>query len=312
MKWSSMFAVLTAGGLAIACSSGSKGLSVRASAAGDTTTTGGDVLKLNNDTITVDRVRMVVRRVEIEGTPTSGACTPTTTTPPATPTTGTGTTTAPSSGSDDHGGMSGGTSGSGGSGDGGSGGGSDDGSGHDGEGDDDGECELEFGPFAVDLTGSALVQGIHQQFDIPVPAGTYREIKFKIDTINAEKAGSDAVLADMAAQHASIAIDGTIDGTPFHFTTPMEVESKHEGAITVDPSTGAGLTLDISPTTWFTAADGTTRLDPNSTTDQGAILANLRASLRLAHDDDMDGCDDDDAAGCEDHHGDGGGGSGHR
>jgi hypothetical protein len=306
MRWSSTYAVLAAGGLAIACSSGSKGLSVRASAAGDTTT--GDVLKLNNDTITVDRVRMVVRKVEIEGTPSSGACTPTATTSPTTPATCTGTATAPSSGPDDHGG----TGGSGGSG---PGGGSDDGSGHDGEaeGDDDGECELEFGPFAVDLSGAALVQGIHQQFDIPVPAGTYREIKFKIDTINAEKAGADAVLQELANLHASIAIDGTIDGKEFHFTTPMEVESKHEGAITVDPTTGAGLTLDISPTAWFTAADGTTRLDPNATTDQGAILANLRASLRLAHDDDMDGCDDDDAAGCEDHHGgDGSGGSGRR
>lgn len=284
MSWSRTFAILTAAGLAVGCSRSSKGLTVRANAAADQPAA--TSLTLNGGTIVVDRVRMVVRKVEVEGSPTDGCTTPTPPTTPTTPTTPAGGTTAPVTVQDDHGG----TSGDG------------DHQGGEAEGDHDGECELEFGPFAIDLSGAALASGIHKQFDVPVPAGTYEEIAFKIDTINAEKAGTDQVLKDLAALHASIAIDGTIDGTAFHFTTPIEVESKHEGAITVDPATGAGLTLDVDPTHWFTAADGTTRLDPNATTDQGAILANIRASLRLQHDDDGDGCDDDNAT-CGDHHG---------
>jgi hypothetical protein len=57
----------------------------------------------------------------------------------------------------------------------------------------DGSCALKFGPFPVDLSGDALANGIHWQFEVPVPAGTYHEIKFKLNTINAGQAGSDAV-----------------------------------------------------------------------------------------------------------------------
>jgi hypothetical protein len=129
---------------------------------------------------------------------------------------------------------------------------------HDGgmDGDDD-SCALKFGPFPVDLSGDALANGIHWQFEVPVPAGTYHEIKFKLNTINAGQAGSDAVLADMAARHASILIEGHLDAnTPFTFAVPFSVEQEREGAITVDQANGAAITLDIGPTHWFDDVSG--------------------------------------------------------
>jgi hypothetical protein len=188
----------------------------------------------------------------------------------------------------DHGGGSGGGDGSG-SGD----SGGDDGSGDDGGG----ECEIEAGPFLVDLSGDTLTGPVHWVATVDVPFGTYQEIKFKVNTISAAKAGTDAGLLAMVDAHASILVEGTrsttVNGTtttaPFSFSTPMEVAQKREGAIVV--AEGANVTLDVDPSGWFKAADGT-MLDPADATARGAIEANIRASIRVLQDDDEDGHDD--------------------
>jgi hypothetical protein len=159
--------------------------------------------------------------------------------------------------------------------------------------DDHGECEVEGGPFLVDLSGEALASGVHWVAELDVPAGTWHEVKFVINTINAEKAGGDAGLLEMVDAHASILVDGTRDGAPFTFSLPLEVQQKREGDIVVDPSTGANVTLDVDPSGWFKAADGS-RLDPEDPTARGAIIQNVKASIRVLHDDDGDGHDDDD------------------
>jgi hypothetical protein len=95
----------------------------------------------------------------------------------------------------------------------------------------------------------------------------------------------------MAAAHASILVDGTMDGVAFQFSTPMALTQKREGALVVDADTGANVTLDFDASTWFKTADGG-KLDPTDPTDQGAILANIRASIRVVSDDDHDGEED--------------------
>lgn len=252
-----------------ACSGSSKGgLSVSAKGAATAPPAAKSTLDGGNG-LTIDRVRLVVRKVEVEGE--NATCTPATT--PTAPATGMA---QGAAGAADHGG---------------------DGSG--GDGSDDGEeCEIEAGPFLVDLSGAALVGGIHFAFDVPVPAGTYEELKFKIDTLSAEKAAAAPVeaqragLAELAGLHASVAVDGTLDGTaPFHFTAALETTQKREGSIVVDAQ-GAALTLDVDPSHWFQAADGS-KLDPTDPGAVGAILANIRASVRVVHDEDHDGHDDE-------------------
>jgi len=278
-------------GLAAGCSSGtSKGLSVSATATSATATSassGSSAASLDaGNGLSIDRLRLVVRKFEIEGGD-DAAC-------PIGPTGPTGPT-GPSgpSGPTGPSGMSAaialhdGGSGSGGH-------GSDD-----GMDDHEGECEIEAGPFLVDLSGADLASGVHWVASVDVPAGTWREVKFQIDTISVQEAGSDAGLLAMADAHASIQVDGTKDGAPFTFSLPFEAIQKREGSIVVDPSAGANLTLDIDPTGWFKAADGS-RLDPADPSALGAILQNVKASIRVMHDDDGDGHDDEHHGGADD------------
>lgn len=261
--------VAAAVGLALACSgSGKASLSVSARAAA-TASTPANVSSLDlNNGIVIQRIRVLVRKVEIDGPGTVGKGTCSDEHESATGgTTGTtGTITAPET-----------------------------------EGDGDRcEDELEFGPFLVDLSGAALAGGVHFQFDVPVPAGTYEELEFKVGPITAAQAGADAGLKAMADLGASLVVDGTVDGKPFSFVTPARLELKREGAVVVSTSTGAAITFDVDATGWFGGA-GAARLDPTVAANADAILANIRASLRIVHDDDRDGCDDDHAdtgAGC--------------
>ena len=173
---------------------------------------------------------------------------------------------------------------------------------------DDGECDLAFGPFDVDLVGSALSSPISFAFDVPIPAGTFEEVAIDIGMVSSTAAGDNAVLQALAADHASIVVDGFIQvdastTKSFSFQTPMHVRQKREGKIVI--GVGSNVTLDFDPTGWFTGPGGE-RLDPNNPNDRGDILANIRASIRLVKDDDHDGKDDDEEHG----HGGGSGGDG--
>jgi hypothetical protein len=159
-------------------------------------------------------------------------------------------------------------------------------------GKDDGECEIESGPFLVDLAGDALAAGVHPVTGIDVPAGTYEELRFDVHVIDAARAGQDAGLAAMARAGASILVNGTVDGAPFEFGSAVSVSQKREGAIVVDPETGANVTLDLDPSGWFQATDGS-RLSPTDPAARSAIEARIRASMRVLCDDDEDGEDDD-------------------
>ncbi|HEX9185852.1 MAG TPA: hypothetical protein VGB87_02185 [Vicinamibacteria bacterium] len=270
--------------LAAACSGGSRtgGLSVsaRSSAPAGSATQTAKGLKLVNG-ITISRVRMAVRAISVEGTDPEGACSTAVRIP--TPTSMPMASRGGSSGSGGAGSDDGGARGSGGSGS-----GSDDGPG------EDDDCELAFGPFDVDLAGSALAGAVSFAFDAPIPAGTYHEIAIRLNTVPATLAAGNPVLEELAAAHASILVDGFVEEAPstiraFTFSTPMEVTQKREGTLVIGP--GANVTLDFDPSGWFDGPGG--RLDPAAPTNQGAILANIRASIRILKDDDHDGRDDD-------------------
>jgi len=161
----------------------------------------------------------------------------------------------------------------------------------------DDECELVFGPFPVVITGDALVSGIISwAFDVTVPPGTYDELEIQVNTIPAGKAGDDPVLLAMADAHASVIAAGRVDGAPFAFATPVAFEQEQEPFEV--PEEGANVTLQFDPSTWFVDCSGN-RLNPLDPHAKAEITQNIRASLRLIQDDDMDGCDDDeDVGGC--------------
>jgi len=258
--------------IVLGCSGGSKGhISLSATTGGtpsaDAGTAAAAGLDLGNGVV-LTRVRMIVRKVEVEG----DGCTAPTSMPPGTTAAGGMAAALPALAAA-----------------------------HEtppattatGDGDDD-RCEVEGGPFLMDL-GAADLSGPSSTLsfvaDLTVPDGTYRKVEFKVNTIPDTLATTSGLQA-MNALHASIAVDGTVDGTAFEFTTPMSVEQKVKGTFTVDATHPANLTLSVDPTGWF-GGTGSARLDPNDATARGEILENIRASIRLFHDDDHDGCDDD-------------------
>lgn len=278
MKTTSTFVAAALLALATACGSKSTsgaGLSVSARVSAASAASTGDGLALPNG-ITISRIRMAVQQIAVEDP--QSACT----------------TGGMIMAAEDGGSGSGGSGDSSGSGGGSSGSGSASGGGDDGTG---GGCsgESAFGPFDVDLAASALGGTVAFAFDAPIPAGTYGEITIRLNTVPATLARGHPVLEDLATAHASVLVDGFVEDAPstvhpFTFSTPMEITQKREGAIVIGP--GANVTLDFDPSHWFDGAGG--RLDPSDPTAQGAIVANIRASIRILEDRDHDGREDDD------------------
>lgn len=275
MTWkTSAVAVGLAAGLA-ACGGSSKGgnLSVSAKGAADAPAAAGAAALDAGNGIAIDAIRLVVRKLEVEGGDASCA--------PMMPADMGSSLATGGAIADDRGG---------------GGGGSDDGPGDD-SGDDE-ECEIEAGPFLVELTDTDLLSGTHPAFDATVPAGTYEEISLRIEPISAEKAArapveeQRAVLAELAARGVSLEVTGTEDGTPFTFSAALDARLKREGAITIDADSPANVTFMLGAAGWFMAADGS-KLDPADPAARSAILANVMASFRLVHDDDHDGADDE-------------------
>jgi hypothetical protein len=284
------WAILAVAFAAAGCKSSSGNLSVSASAVNPRATAdGGTVapdggastsLDLGNG-IVVDRVRIAVRKVKLEGSPAAADGG-----------------TAPDAGTDMDPGMAGLSAARTGRDDHGGGGGEGEG------GDDEAEPgEVSVGPFLVDLSGTQLASGISQVFDGQVPAGTYREIAIVIGPVSASDGSVPAGFTELAGQ--SVVVDGTLDGAAFSFAAAIVAKQKREGQVVVSADgTSKNVTLSIDPTGWFKAADGT-RLDPSAAANAAAIAANIKASVRVLDDDDHDGQDD------QGEHGDGQHGDGH-
>ncbi|HYV64731.1 MAG TPA: DUF4382 domain-containing protein [Myxococcales bacterium] len=152
--------------------------------------------------------------------------------------------------------------------------------------------EFETGPMVVDLSGAALNGTVQQVTVQDVPAGSYREIKFKVHPPSMSDSSDPAVMAMASAQAggASIIVEGQIDGQAYTFLSALDAQEKFEGAF--DFSSGAqNVTLNVDPSTWF-GGTGASRLDPRVSGNKSAIENNIQASMRLFEDDDHNGADD--------------------
>lgn len=170
--------------------------------------------------------------------------------------------------------------------------------------DDDDDCdEIRIGPYLLDLP---LGPGAARQFTIEVPAGSYREVKFKVH--KATREGDRAFIAQYPElADRSVRVVGTWNGTPFSFTSDVSAsqESEFNPPLEVADLAGTDLTLFVDLSTWF-MVNGSL-VDPGLANDQQPLSSmvknNIKASIRAFRDHDRDGCDDDDD---DDRHGDDG------
>ena len=171
---------------------------------------------------------------------------------------------------------------------------------HDDDGNDDDCDELRIGPYLLDLP---LGAGASRAFSIELPAGSYREVKFKV-----HKATNDSDAAFLAAHpefgQKSVRVVGTYNGVAFVFTSDATAsqETEFNPALVVDGTTATDLTLFVDLATWF-LVDGVL-VDPAQANDQQPLASqvknNIKASIRAFEDDDRDGEDDHDGHGSDD------------
>jgi hypothetical protein len=157
------------------------------------------------------------------------------------------------------------------------------------------ERELKAAPLLIDLLQPDFENGTSREVDLAdVPAGTYRELRFKIHkpALTDPGASVDNGLFWMASDAASVIVDGTIDGKPFTFKSGVDADETMEG--TFDLGDGDHhVTLNLDPTVWFGGSDAS-RLDPTIDANRPAIEGNIRGSFKAFKDDDHDGREDRD------------------
>jgi hypothetical protein len=167
----------------------------------------------------------------------------------------------------------------------------------------------ELGPVLVFLKGATLAGGIRVVFDGQVPQGDFRALKLAIGPVTAAQAGKDQTFADaptqggsavdpsqglaaMAAQDASIVVDGVIAGptgtTSFEFVSSLTAEIEQACDLSVSESKPNNLTLALDPTGWFGGA-GIARLNPSDPGSKAGIEANILSSIGAFEDDNKSG-----------------------
>ena len=171
----------------------------------------------------------------------------------------------------------------------------------DDDGDDDDCDELRIGPYLLDLP---LGAGASRAFSIDLPAGSYREVKFKVHKATRE---SDAtfIAAHPEFEQRSVRVVGTYNGVAFDFTSDATAsqETEFNPALVIDGTTATDLTLFVDLSSWF-LVDGVL-VDPALANSEQPLASqvknNIKASIRAFEDDDQDGEDDHDEDGGSNH-----------
>jgi hypothetical protein len=159
---------------------------------------------------------------------------------------------------------------------------------------DDDCAEIEVGPMLADLPlGSA---GASRTLSTVVPAGTYDKVQFEI---HKPESSDDAafIAANPGFDGVSIRAEGTYNGTPFGYTSALDVEMEFalNPPLVVAENGAADLTLLVDLGTWVRTLDGAL-VDPQSANkggpNEGLVNENVKRSLETFEDEDHDGSDD--------------------
>lgn len=156
------------------------------------------------------------------------------------------------------------------------------------------DCEeLELNPILVDLP---LDPGATQQFGVSVDTGSYDKLEFQIHKPDGDPEDMALLQAHPEFQGVSIMVTGTFNGTPFTYTTELDVEQEADlvPPLTVTDSTPAMLTMQVDISTWF--QNGGALVDPASANkgqpNEGVVKNNIEQSFHAFEDENHDGMDD--------------------
>jgi hypothetical protein len=156
------------------------------------------------------------------------------------------------------------------------------------------DCEeLEFGPVIVDVP---LGAGPARALSVEVAPGLYEKLEFEI---HKPESSDDAafIAANPDFDGVSVRVTGSYNGTPFTYTSDLDVEQEQEFAppLEVVDAQATELTLLVNIDNWF-RTEGGVLLDPASANDgqpnEGQVKSNIETSLNAFEDDDQDGEDD--------------------
>ena len=154
------------------------------------------------------------------------------------------------------------------------------------------ECEeLALDPILVDLP----IDGV-SQLDVGalVPAGTYRELEFKIDAVETgeHKAAAAFLAAHSDFRNVSVRVEGTFNGQPFVFTSSEDAKFELEFNPPIDVGgTTSNVSVLIDVMKWFKNASGDF-VNPADSANLSLINANIKSSFHAFEDDNHDGEDD--------------------
>lgn len=152
------------------------------------------------------------------------------------------------------------------------------------------------GPYLFDVP---LGGAVARELALPVPAGTYDGVDFRIHKPRTEP-GDDTFLSlhpDFSG--VSIRAHGTYNGTEFTFSTDDAARSREALVPAITVATGADIqvTLKVDLAAWFANAGATGFVDPASALAGGPnaflVRHNIRAAFHAFRDDNRDGHDDD-------------------
>ncbi len=152
--------------------------------------------------------------------------------------------------------------------------------------------EVEVGPVLVDLP---LTPGALKKFEVDIPPGSYGEVEFEIHKVSGgDPADAAFIQANPEFADLSMRVVGTFNGTPFVYTSDLNVDQELSlfPPVVVTDSAGASITIFVDVRTWFRDAGGAL-IDPATANKGGpnenAVKTNIEASFRAFEDADRDG-----------------------
>lgn len=159
---------------------------------------------------------------------------------------------------------------------------------------DDSCEELEIGPELFDLP---LGAGAQRAITVPIPAGSYDKIEFEI---HKPESSDDAGFLALHPEYdgVSIRMVGTYNGTPFTYTSDLNVEQEHDFVppLAVTDNSTAGVTMFVDLQAWFLNQTGDGFIDPATANKggqyEGEVKSNIEASINAFEDHDRDGVED--------------------